>query len=111
LHQPPFTLEIGGTPRASPLARHQANSGNAVTNLRHEMVNLEGFDRFIVMHMDGIRTQFTLAEDLIALVNNGTLVVEQDGKPTTDEARIRKSVVDNLETRLHRLARNALVMA
>lgn len=111
MYQAPFTLEISEAPRASPLARHQATHGNAVTSLRHEMLGLEDFDRYVLMRLDGARTRPVLVDELVGLVQNGTLVVEQDGKPMTGEANIRKAIASSLEQRLQKLARQALLMA
>jgi methyltransferase-like protein len=82
-----------GKPAARKLARHQASSGRQyVTNLRHEAVHLNDFERQMLPLLDGTRSHEALAADLAALVAAGSLSVQQDGKPVTDPATVRSVV-------------------
>jgi Predicted methyltransferase regulatory domain/Methyltransferase domain len=64
-HPPALTTTPGGTPEASPLARHQARTGDMVTNLRHVSVRIEDdLGRELVTLLDGTRDRAALAADL-----------------------------------------------
>ena len=53
LHPGRFVNKVSPRPTASPLARLQAASGNAVTNLRHESITLGEFERHLLLLLDG----------------------------------------------------------
>jgi SAM-dependent methyltransferase len=62
---PPLTTSVSQRPEASPLARHQARSGQFVTNLRHTTVRLEDdLGRRLVALLDGTRDRAQLADEL-----------------------------------------------
>jgi SAM-dependent methyltransferase len=67
LFPPHLTTTIAERPQASPLARRQAESGLAVTNLRHRSVSMkdETVRRFLML-VDGTRTVDELVSDLNA---------------------------------------------
>ena len=66
---PPLTTSISERPEASPLARHQARSGQLVTNLRHASVRLEDdLGRRLVVLLDGTRNQNQLLHELRAFL-------------------------------------------
>lgn len=62
---PPLTTSVSERPEASPLARHQARSGQLVTNLRHASVRLEDdLGRRLVVLLDGTRDRAQLLHEL-----------------------------------------------
>jgi hypothetical protein len=62
---PPLTTSVSERPEASPLARHQARSGQLVTNLRHTSVRLEDdLGRRLVVLLDGTRDRAQLLHEL-----------------------------------------------
>jgi ubiquinone/menaquinone biosynthesis C-methylase UbiE len=62
---PDLTTSIGERPEASPLARHQARSGQLVTNLRHASVRIEDdLGRRLVVLLDGTRDRAALLTEL-----------------------------------------------
>jgi hypothetical protein len=62
---PPLTASVSERPEASPLARHQARSGQLVTNLRHASVRLEDdLGRRLVVLLDGTRDHVQLLHEL-----------------------------------------------
>jgi hypothetical protein len=62
---PPLTTSVSERPEASPLARHQARSGQLVTNLRHASVRLEDdLGRRLVVLLDGTRDHVQLLHEL-----------------------------------------------
>jgi SAM-dependent methyltransferase len=75
---PPLTTTVSERPEASPLARHQARSGQLVTNLRHTSVRLEDdLGRRLVVLLDGTRDRAQLLHELrIFLLEAGLEVPE-----------------------------------
>ncbi len=66
---PPLTTSVSERPEASPLARHQARSGQLVTNLRHASVRLEDdLGRRLVVLLDGTRDRVQLLDELRAFL-------------------------------------------
>jgi methyltransferase-like protein len=64
IHPAKFPIEVSERPRASALARLQAESG-IVTNLRHVMTLLEEpLDRPLLIRLDGTRNRTKLLEEL-----------------------------------------------
>jgi methyltransferase-like protein len=98
---PPFAARAGERPWASPLARLQAASSAAATNLRHETVLLDDFSRVVLGLLDGRRDRAALlrelaevahptpdlgrdlAETLSRLAASGFLVRERETGPAT----------------------------
>jgi SAM-dependent methyltransferase len=75
---PALTTSVSNRPEASPLARHQARSGELVTNLRHAGVRIEDdLGRRLVVLLDGTRDRVQLARELRRfLVDSGRPVPE-----------------------------------
>jgi predicted methyltransferase family protein/methyltransferase family protein/protein-lysine methyltransferase-like protein len=64
-HPPALAATPGEMPEASPLARHQAQAGDMVTNLRHVSVRVEDhLGRELVTLLDGTRDRAALAAEL-----------------------------------------------
>ncbi len=89
LFPPQLTTTIAERPEASRLARQQAATGLAVTNLRHRIVSMkdETVRRFLML-VDGTRTLDALVADL-----NASLAAQSDGSAQTVP---RESVHQNL---------------
>lgn len=97
VHPPRLTTTPGDAPRTSPLARHQARSGEVVTNLRHVSVRIEDeLGRRLVALLDGTRDRAALAAELRAFL------VGRD-------ERVPDDLHQSLERSLHGLARLALL--
>jgi methyltransferase-like protein len=110
LHVPPFVLEVGERPVASPLARLQAEEGPRVTNRRHRNVPLSPLDRLVLQHLDGRHDRAALLDRLAGLAADGTLGIEQDGRTLKDPARAREVLGEALGPALGRLAGSALLI-
>lgn len=102
---PACVLEASERPRASVLARLQAKDSRSVTNRRHRVVELNGFDHQVLRLLDGSRDRAALAEALAALPN----LEGPDGKPIDDTMGTSKFVEEWLEPSLHRLAMSSLL--
>ena len=110
---PRLSLTLSERPVASPLARLQLENGSkAVTNLRHESIELPELPRRMLMLLDGSRDVEALATDVVKLAQDGKIGVrEQEGGPVvTDPAKLeqllRLAVLDNLP----KLGRVALLL-
>jgi methyltransferase-like protein/SAM-dependent methyltransferase len=111
VHAPHIMLDISERPVASPVARLQATSSSRVTNLRHERVRLDEFDRYLLQHLDGSHDHAALVEILAAgPVAEGTLLIQQDGKPVEDAKQVKDILSEGMEKRLCWLARAALLV-
>lgn len=108
---PRFAAAVSERPAASPLARLQAETGNVVTNLRHEPVQLGEFERQLLRHLDGSRDHAALADAMAALVARGDLVVEEQGRPVDSTAKVARAATQGVEQLLLRLAQRALLTA
>jgi SAM-dependent methyltransferase len=96
---PDLTTAIGERPEASPLARHQARSGQLVTNLRHTGVRIEDdLGRRLVVLLDGTRDRARLIQELTAFLVDAGADVPDD-------------LEDGLERSLQGLAGLALLRA
>jgi methyltransferase-like protein/SAM-dependent methyltransferase len=111
VHVPAFTTEPSERPRATPLARRQAGTAEAVTNRRHHTVKLGVLDRAVLGLLDGGRDRTALVQALTERALQGDLELQQDGRPLTDAAVIRSVLQQELEASLHRLARSAVLVA
>jgi methyltransferase-like protein len=106
VHAPNIVLHPGERPVASAVVRLQAQDSDRVTNLRHERVTLDGFDRYLLQHLDGSRDRKALVDLLLrGPVAEGILTVQQDGQRVKD---MRGLLAEELETRLAWLARAGL---
>jgi methyltransferase-like protein len=100
-------------PVASPLARYQLERGvTAVTNLRHEPVELPELARQMVMLLDGTRDLGALATDIVKLGHAGKIGVrEHEGGPAvTDPARLEELLRLLVADHLPRVARVSLLL-
>jgi methyltransferase-like protein/cyclopropane fatty-acyl-phospholipid synthase-like methyltransferase len=107
----PFVAAVGERPIASPLARVQAQSSAQVTSLLHQPVGLSEFDRQLLPYLDGAHNRSSLLKIMVERQKQGFLTVAQDGKPVTEEHRVRPILAQTLDTQLPRLAAAALLVA
>jgi methyltransferase-like protein/SAM-dependent methyltransferase len=108
--RPSFVVEVSGAPQASPLARVQARTSEAVTNRRHEPVVLDPFDRRVVELLDGTRNSDALVEHLAAGVGEGRLVALAHEQPLTSFEDAKRAFAGALPEALARLAKAALLI-
>ncbi|MCI0464302.1 MAG: class I SAM-dependent methyltransferase [Gemmataceae bacterium] len=106
-----FVTTVSARPLASPWARWLALSGRRVTDLRHESVALEDFDRLVIRYLDGDHDQEATLGELTALVTGGQLGMTRQGAPVRDPETARAILTPLLEQSLRRLAREALLVA
>jgi len=106
---PRFAMKAGERPKASALARLQAEKGLPVTNLRHETVIPDEFNRQLLRHLDGHRDRSALLEVLAELVSEGVLAIQRQGQKVQETAAVRAILGQALDENLGKLAQAALL--
>jgi methyltransferase-like protein len=105
-------VPVSERPQASLWARYQAATDIKVTNLRHERVELDPLNQFLLPYVDGTRTFQDLMDLLLAgPVAGGKLVAQQDDQPIADPAAMRAVLAGELAENLRWLGRAALLVA
>jgi hypothetical protein len=112
VHPPRFATDISQRPLASPVARWQIEQ-NAVkiTNLRHERVKLDPFQRYVMQRLDGKHSLPELIEALAALVETGQFSLKHKAQPVEEPQQIREMLTSLVQRALPQLARQALLVA
>ena len=110
-HEPAFVTEVSDKPKASDLSRAQAARGGRVTNQRHEIVNLDEFSRRTLTQMDGTRDRAALLDAMSALVADGTLMVEQEGRKVAGGDPLKQILGEAVDRCTARFAKAALLVA
>ena len=108
--EPEFATEIGAFPCASPVARRQAADGPRVVNLRHRMITLMDFDRFVLPRLDGRRDRRALLAELQTALQDGVFTIQSQGRPITDPAEAEPLLARQLDESLRRFAAAALLV-
>lgn len=109
--EPSFAAVPPDRPEASPWARLQAKTSRRVTNLRHRIVELGGFDQLVLSHLDGTRDRPAVVDALASAVGRGEFPIHRDGKPIGDPAEIRAILDRSLPPSMQRIAGSALLMS
>jgi methyltransferase-like protein/ubiquinone/menaquinone biosynthesis C-methylase UbiE len=103
----PIARAAGPRPLASPWARFQATRGCAsCTNLLHQSIALDNFDRALLYRMDGTRDLDALVQGALDDAARGALRVSIDGADCADRAVFTEIA----ERKLERLALLAFVI-
>jgi methyltransferase-like protein len=92
------------------LARYQSAAGNRVTNLRNETVDLDDLDRHVLLRLDGTRNLLDVVEMLVALVEQGSLRIDEKDRPAPSAARVRALLESAVGRVLPKLASLALLI-
>lgn len=108
---PPMTSHVSSRPLTTPLIRFQARWRSNITNLFHERVELDNFNRLILVNLDGETDRTALLDFIVELAKDGKLDLQStDGKPPSpDELRHRLSI--ELEKTLRQFALLGLLVA
>ena len=106
---PAISLKAASQPVVLPLARLQLSQQNWATNLRHEYVVLNEFERSLAQLCDGSRSVVQLAEELLIQVNNGRLQVAVSGVTVIDPNHQQQLITEYLPEALEELAQKALL--
>jgi len=106
-----LVTEVSEKPKVSALARHQAKTPEFITNQLHESVNADAFTRHLIQLLDGRRDQKTIMDEMVKLVQQGTLVVQKDGKQLTEGAPLQEALTVAVTECLARLAKAGMLIA
>ncbi len=112
-YRPNFTLEIndhpadGDYPKASDLARFEAQTGQQVTNQRHEIITLDDdIGVYLLPYLDGQHNRAMLLDVLLNLVKEGTLVVQLP----EDSTQLKNILAEAMAQSLYKLGQDALLI-
>jgi methyltransferase-like protein len=109
IYAPQMAVEVSARPVASPLARLQTKASVQITNLRHERVTVDGFERCLLPYLDGYHDLDDLVDVLEAgPVAEGVLVLDENGS-IGGQSEVRRVLAQKTRKRLKRLARAALL--
>jgi methyltransferase-like protein/2-polyprenyl-3-methyl-5-hydroxy-6-metoxy-1,4-benzoquinol methylase len=102
VYAPHFVKEVRDRPVASPVARFLAKNSMIITNMRHELVKLEGLSYSLLPFLDGSRDRPTLLD----------LLDEWQAKSILElhHATSREALAELLEAALRTLASAALLV-
>lgn len=98
-------------PQTSSLIRYQADSGHRVTNLRHESVQLDDFEREIVKRLDGVATIDKIADELLDFDITLTTDVSDTETQATPTKPSREDLCAVIRQKLTRFAQTGLLIA
>lgn len=107
---PEFASRPDERPLGSALARLQARDNDALTNLKHQLVDLDDFTRAVLSYCDGTRDREALLDAVVAESQKGDLqLLDREAAPVTDPGKIREIAGAALEPALQTLAFRALL--
>lgn len=95
---------------ASALARYLARRTVNVTNLRHFTVELNDFERLVLVRLDGTRTVDDVLQSLLVDVAEGRMSLEAHGSDVTGVEAAREWMSNALDSALSSLAARALLI-
>lgn len=106
----PCAIEVGETPSASRLSRFQAETGEVVTNLRHETVRIQDWHRPLLAELDGRKSREDLATRLSTDILRARFL-KLDAAQTIDGPHfLRSSVNQRIGDGLKQLAECGLLI-
>jgi methyltransferase-like protein len=89
----PYVTHLSERPVASRYARYQAISGDTVTNMRHNRVNLSTNARALISLLDGTNTRERLVDTLMRMT------LQPEGVPESERRATMTEEVDRLMDR------------
>lgn len=106
----PVSVDLSGSPRATRIARLQAELLGTVTNLRHNAVSLSVLQRHILCCLDGEHDRAAVLAALEAAVAQGKMnIPDFTGQPTSP-AQTLKTLHNLFDESLQFLARESLLL-
>lgn len=107
LHPPLVATRPGERPKATALARREAQTGIEVTNLYHDVLQLDPFNRCLLQLLDGQRDRAAIVREMADAIDASA--VQYTGKEYTSSPPADLEV--EIEQRLRWFARVALLVA
>ncbi len=72
-HPPAVATHPGERPKTTALARLEAQTGVEVTNLYHDVLSLDPFDRYLVQLLDGSRDRTMIVQEMACAISAGAV--------------------------------------
>ncbi|MDW8215069.1 MAG: class I SAM-dependent methyltransferase [Roseiflexaceae bacterium] len=107
LHPPAVATHPGNYPKATALARLEAQTGVEVTNLYHDVLQLDPFDRFLLQLLDGNRDRAAIVREAVRAIAAGAVQFDSESSVSCSPADLEAAI----EQRLCWFARVALLIA
>ncbi len=86
-------------------------SSSIIANRRHESVNLNEFERFVLVRTDGTQSIDDLVRYIVTGVKDGTLRMSIEGKAANPTADLESTVRPAVMAALTGAARSALLVS
>jgi methyltransferase-like protein/cyclopropane fatty-acyl-phospholipid synthase-like methyltransferase len=99
-------------PKASKLVIYQVThtSNTWVTNLRHEAIAINLFEKYALQYMDGKNDKKSIIELIIKHVDSGEIVLSREDKKIEEHNEMRKEFEAILEPTLVKFVANAILV-
>lgn len=99
-------------PQVTQLSRYQAGKTNStwVTNLYHEAVGLNLFEKFAIRYMNGKNTKKQIVDSVMQHVNNGELTLSKADKKLEDSIIIEKELNSLFDSLVSKAEHNGLLL-
>lgn len=107
LHPPVVATHPGEYPQATSLARLEAQTGIEVTNLYHDVLHLDPFDRHLLQLLDGRRDRSAIVREMASAVARGAVQYPGEGHTPGPPADLEAGI----EQRLRWFTQVALLIA
>ncbi len=105
-----FISHVTKQPKVSSLAAYQIEHHLPVTNQRHEVVQVDSLTKQIILTLDGTNDRKEIIHKLLKQVEEGSLVIHQDGNTLNDKEQIQNILIGALEQTLVNLCFSAMLI-
>jgi methyltransferase-like protein/cyclopropane fatty-acyl-phospholipid synthase-like methyltransferase len=98
-------------PILSALVLHQVNNQNStwVTNVAHEPISVNFFDKFALKYMDGKNSKKQILDHLIEDAKNGQITLNKDNSKIEDVDQIKKELSTHLDNTIEKMSMQGLL--
>ena len=97
-------------PKVTELARLQAEESYMITNMRHEVAQINEPTRRLLLLLDGSLDHTQLLDKMMEMVQKSELILKEDEVEITDEDKQQQYIQQFLEKILNELGRRALLI-
>lgn len=110
LNDAPVAIQIAERPRVTAFAALQARTGQIVTNLRYETVELGDLERELMQFLDGTRDRGMLRDALLLSLAEHGARLQEDGVEISDPERQKELVATLVDDGLESLRKAGLLI-
>jgi methyltransferase-like protein len=98
-------------PTLSALVLHQVNNQNStwVTNVAHEPISVNFFDKFALKYMNGKNSKKQILDYLIEEAKNGQITLNKDNSKIEDVDQIKKELSTHLDNTIDKMSMQGLL--